>query len=257
MSDIVMVTGATSGIGKAIAELLAKNAYNVIITGRREDRLSELVDELKLKHSCNITSLCFDIRNKTDVYAAIDSLSEEWKHIDILINNAGLASGLNPINEGELEDWEKMIDTNLKGLLYASRKISEGMTQRKKGHIINIGSIAGREVYLNGNVYNATKHAVDALTKAMRIDLLKHKIKVSQVAPGMVKTEFSEVRFHGDKEKAEQVYQGFEPLLAQDIAEAVHFIITRPPHVNIDDLLIMPTSQANAYTIDKKVDETW
>jgi 3-hydroxy acid dehydrogenase / malonic semialdehyde reductase len=257
MSDIVMVTGSTSGIGKAIAELLAKNAYRVIVTGRRKERIEELVDELKLKHNCSITGLSFDITNKDEVFEAIDSLPEEWKNIDILINNAGLASGLDPIHEGDLNDWEIMIDTNLKGLLYITRKVANGMIERKKGQIINIGSIAGREVYPNGNVYNATKHAVDALTKAMRIDLLKHKIKVSQIAPGLVKTEFSEVRFHGDTERAEQVYKGYEPLQAQDVAEAVHFVITRPEHVNINDILIMPTAQANSYNLDKETEEQW
>ncbi|MDD2199467.1 MAG: SDR family NAD(P)-dependent oxidoreductase [Bacteroidales bacterium] len=257
MSDIVMVTGSTSGIGKAIAELLAKNGFRVIVTGRRKERIEELVDELKLKHNCSITGLSFDITNKDEVYDAIDSLPEEWRNIDILINNAGLASGLDPIYEGDLNDWEIMIDTNIKGLLYISRKITKGMIERQKGQIINIGSIAGREVYPSGNVYNATKHAVDAITKAMRIDLLKYKIRVSQVAPGLVKTEFSEVRFHGDTERAEQVYQGYEPLQAIDIAEAVHFVITRPEHVNINDMLIMPTAQANSYNIDKKIEELW
>lgn len=257
MSDIVMVTGSTSGIGKAIAELLAKNGFRVIVTGRRQERIEELVDELKLKHNCSITGLSFDITNKEEVFDSIDSLPEEWKNIDILINNAGLASGLDPIHEGDLTDWEIMIDTNIKGLLYISRKVTAGMINRRKGQIINIGSIAGREVYPNGNVYNATKHAVDALTKAMRIDLLKHKIRVSQVAPGLVKTEFSEVRFHGDTERAEQVYQGYEPLQAQDVAEAVHFVITRPEHVNINDILIMPTAQANSYNLDKKIEEQW
>ncbi len=257
MSQIVLITGATAGIGKATAELLGKNGYRIIITGRRQNRLDELQDTLKLKHNCSITNLCFDIRDKDAVNDAIDSLPEEWKKISILINNAGLAAGFNPIQEGNINDWERMIDTNVKGLLYISKKVIPLIIEQGSGHIVNIGSIAGREVYPNGNVYNATKHAVDALSKTMRIDLLKHNIKVTQIAPGLAETEFSEVRFHGDTERAKQVYKGFEPLKAEDIADAIHYALSRPAHVTINDMLIVPTAQANAYNINKVITEEW
>jgi 3-hydroxy acid dehydrogenase / malonic semialdehyde reductase len=248
----VLITGATAGIGEATAKLLSEHSYNLIITGRRQDRLEKLKLVIEQNTKSKVHILCFDIRNNNDVIEAIDSLPNEFENIDVLINNAGLASGLNSIQEGELSDWETMIDTNIKGLLYITRKIAPKMINQKSGHIINIGSIAGKEVYPNGNVYCSTKHAVDALTKAMRIDMLQHNIKVSQIAPGMVETEFSEVRFHGDKDKAKQVYQGLEPLYAIDIAEAVLFMLTRPKHVNINDMLIMPTSQASATNIIRK-----
>ncbi|NLA24917.1 MAG: SDR family NAD(P)-dependent oxidoreductase [Bacteroidales bacterium] len=255
MSQIVLITGASAGIGKATAELLGKNGYRIIITGRRQERLTELQDTLKLKHNCSITNLCFDVRDRNAVNAAIDSLPEEWRKISILINNAGLALDSSPIQNGNVEDWETMIDTNVKGLLYVSQKLIPILTEQGNGHIVNIGSMAGRDVYPNGNIYNATKHAVDALTKAMRIDLLKSNIKVSQVAPGFTETEFSEVRFKGDVERAKAVYNGMQPLLAEDIADAIHYVVSRPKHVCIDDMLIMPSAQANAYNVNRILPE--
>lgn len=246
MRKIALVSGATAGIGKATASILAKNNYNVIVTGRRNERLEALKVELENSTDAKIYCLNFDIRNNNEVCAAIDSLPAEWKNIDLLVNNAGLASGLDPIYSGDLEDWEKMIDTNIKGLLYLTRKVSPIMVERKSGHIVNIDSIAGKEVYANGNVYCATKHAVDALTKAMRIDMLQYGIKVSQVAPGMVNTEFSTVRFHGDKERADHTYDGLTPLFAEDIADFILYIVTRPAHVCINDMIVMPTAQANS-----------
>lgn len=248
----ILITGATSGIGRAIAVKFAEQGNRIVITGRRQNRLDELQKEILALGKSEVKSLCFDVRQKEAVYTAIDSLPKEWKEIDILVNNAGLASGLNSIQEGDIEDWEKMIDTNVKGLLYVTRKIAPLMIDRQKGHIINIGSIAGKEVYPNGNVYCATKHAVDALTKAMRIDMLQHGIKVSQIAPGAAETEFSMVRFHGDEERASKVYQGYQPLMAEDIADTAFFIANLPPHVNINDLMIVPTSQASAYCWNKK-----
>lgn len=249
----ILITGATSGIGKAIAHRFSKDECRIIITGRRKERLDELALELNNKPTVECKILCFDIRNKNEVFNAIGSLPEEWKNIDLLINNAGLASGLSAIQDGDIEDWEKMIDTNVKGLLYITRCISPIMVKRGKGHIINIGSIAGKEVYPNGNVYCATKHAVDALNKAMRIDLLPYGIKVSQIAPGATETEFSLVRFHGDQSKADAVYQGYEPLTGDDIAETAYFIANLPPHVNINDIVIVPTAQASATNWNKKM----
>ncbi|HEU4716233.1 MAG TPA: SDR family oxidoreductase [Bacteroidia bacterium] len=246
------ITGASAGFGKAIAELYAANGWNLVLCARRKVRLEVLERQLKEKHGVEIVSLAFDIRSNDEVKKAVASLSGKWKEIDLLVNNAGLASGLSTIQEGSLDDWERMIDTNVKGLLYMTRCIAPLMTERKTGHIINIGSIAGKEVYANGNVYCATKHAVDALTKAMRIDLLPFNIRVSQVAPGMAETEFSIVRFHGDSERAKNVYKGFEPLTAEDIAETVFWITSRPAHVNINDVVIMPTAQANSTTVIRK-----
>ncbi|NPA36941.1 MAG: SDR family NAD(P)-dependent oxidoreductase [Chlorobi bacterium] len=246
MNKLALITGATSGIGKATALKLASLNYNLIITGRRKDRLEELSQNLKNQHNIEVKTLVFDIRNNSETDKAIDSLSDEWKNIDVLVNNAGLAAGADPIQEGLWSDWEQMIDTNIKGLLYISKLIIPFMIERHKGHIINISSIAGKEVYANGNVYCATKHAVEAITKGMRIDLLKHNIKVSSVSPGMVETEFSIVRYHGDKSKADEVYKGLTPLFAEDIADTIEFMVTRPPHVNINDILIMPTAQASA-----------
>ena len=245
MNKIALITGATSGIGKATALQLAENNFNIIITGRRKERLIELKNEIENKYKSEVEILNFDIRNKNEVDKAIDSLSDKYKKIDVLINNAGLAAGTEPIYDGDTDKWERMIDTNIKGLLYISRKIMPLMIKRKKGHIVNIGSVAGKEVYLNGNVYCGTKHAVDAITKAMRIDLLPHNIKVTQIAPGAVETEFSIVRFSGDKNKAKDVYKGYEPLIANDIADAVVYVVTRPARVNINDMLIMPAAQAN------------
>ncbi len=248
---IALVTGATSGIGKATALMLAKHNYNLIITGRRSDRLQNFEKELKEKFQIEVLILNFDIRNREETKKQIENIPEEFKNIDVLINNAGLASGLDFIHEADIDDWEKMIDTNVKGLLYISRAVMPGMVERKSGHIVNISSIAGKETYLKGNVYCATKHAVESITKAMRIDMLPHGIKVTSVAPGAVETEFSIVRL-GDKEKADQVYEGYTPLYAQDIADAVEFAITRPAHVNINELLIMPTAQANSSHLHKK-----
>ncbi len=251
MKKIILITGATSGIGKASAFKFAQNGYNLILTGRRKERLNNLSKELIEKFNIEVQILNFDIRDRNEVKSHIQSLKEPWVNIDVLVNNAGLAAGLNTFQDGSIDDWETMIDTNVKGLLYISKFVSQLMIENGKGHIINIGSIAGKEVYPNGNVYCATKHAVDALTKAMRIDMVKHGIKVTQIAPGAVETEFSLVRLKGDAEKAANVYNGFEPLHPEDIAESVYYVTTLPPHVNINDLLIMPTAQANAVTINR------
>lgn len=250
---LVLVTGATSGIGKSTAEIFAKNGHDLIITGRRKERLAEIENELKKKYNVHVTSLCFDVRKVDEVEAAIQNLPSELKKIDVLINNAGLAAGLAPINDGELQHWERMIDTNIKGLLYMTKAVSKLMIERKNGHIINIGSIAGKEVYANGNVYCATKHAVDALNKGMRIDLLPHSIKVTAVNPGMVETEFSIVRFDGDEDRAKKVYEGLQPLKPEDIADAVYWAASRPSHVNINDIIIMPSVQATATNVIREV----
>lgn len=244
MKRIALITGATSGIGEATAKLLAQNNFNLILTGRREDRLLSLKEQIETENEVIILTLCFDVRNLDETSKTLNNIPESLKNIDVLINNAGLAVGLNTVQEGVFDDWERMIDTNIKGLLYVTRLISPGMIERNSGHIINISSIAGKETYPFGNVYCASKHAVQSITKGMRIDMLKHGIKVSSVSPGAVDTEFSTVRFKGDTEKAKQVYQGFTPLYANDVAETILFILTRPKHVNIDDILIMPTAQA-------------
>jgi 3-hydroxy acid dehydrogenase/malonic semialdehyde reductase len=250
-TKIVLITGATSGIGEACAELYAANNFDLIITGRREEKLNDLKQRLEKEFNINVTTLCFDVSQKDEVEKSLNNLPVELKRIAILINNAGLSQGLDPIQDGKISDWDTMIDTNIKGLLYVSKIVSNWMINEKTGHIINIGSIAGKQVYANGNVYCATKHAVDALNQAMRIDLLKFGIKVTGINPGAVETEFSEVRFHGDKEKAKKVYDGFEPLKAKDIAETIYFATSRPAHVNINDLIIMPTAQASPYYLDK------
>lgn len=243
---LVFITGATAGIGKACAERFAAEGHSLIICGRRKERLEDLKATLGKKYKIEIFILSFDIRNAAEVEEAIASLPADLQKIDVLINNAGLAAGLSSIQDGQLEHWEKMIDTNIKGLLYTTKQIVRLMISRKKGHVVNIGSIAGKEVYPNGNVYCATKHAVDALNKAMRIDLLQHNIKVTGIHPGMVETEFSVVRFDGDAERAKKVYQGLEPLHAEDIAESIYWVATRPAHVNINELTIMPSVQATA-----------
>lgn len=245
------ITGTTAGFGKAIALRMAKLGYNVIITGRRKERLDSLAETLRNEFSVNVLPLCFDIRDKEACRQAVESLPAEWQKIDILVNNAGLASGSAPFNEFDIEDWDKMVDTNVKGLLYISRYITPLMVAAKSGHIINLSSIAGREVYPSGNVYCATKHAVNAITQGMRIDMLKHNIKVSSISPGAAETEFSLVRFHGDQTKADAVYQGLTPLNAEDIADAVEYIITRPAHVNINDIFITPARQANTYVYNR------
>lgn len=252
MNKIVLVTGATAGFGEAIAHEFAKNNYNIIITGRRGDRLTKLKTELEKKYSINVLDLQFDVSKKAETDKALLSMDTRWQNIDVLVNNAGLASGMGPVQDGDSEDWDKMIDTNVKGLLYVTRCIAPMMIKSKKGHIINIGSIAGKEVYANGNVYCASKHAVDALTKAMRIDMIQHGIRVTGVCPGMAETEFSIVRFHGDAEKAKSVYKGFDALTAQDIADVVYYAASRPDHVNISDIVITPTAQANAGVVVRK-----
>lgn len=243
------ITGATSGIGRATATLLAENNFRIIACGRREERLLEVKNQLSA--TTEITTLTFDVRDKESVAQAIQSLPTEWRKIDLLVNNAGNAHGLSSFEEGSLEDWDAMIDINVKGLLYVSKALLPGMVARKAGHIINIGSIAGREVYPNGNVYCASKFAVDALSQAMRIDLNKHKIKVSQIAPGLVETEFSLVRFKGDEDRSEKVYEGYQALKPEDIADLILFMATRPAHVNLADVLILPEAQAGSTLVNK------
>jgi len=252
MRKIALITGATAGIGAATAEILAENGYHLIITGRRKELLDKLKNELTVKFKSDVLVLSFDIRDRGQTEAAIDSLPKSWENIDALINNAGLAAGLAPIQEGSVDDWDQMIDTNVKGLLYITRKIAPMMVKRGSGHIVNISSIAAKETYENGNVYCATKHAVDALTKGMRIDLVKHNVRVTSISPGMVETEFSIVRFKGDKARADKVYEGLIPLSANDVAEAVWFALSRPAHVNINDMLIMPTAQASITNVVRK-----
>ncbi|MCV9932047.1 SDR family NAD(P)-dependent oxidoreductase [Flavobacterium sp. LS1R47] len=249
MKKTALITGATSGIGKATAQILAKNNYKVILCGRRQDRLSEL--ESELSEYTEVHTLAFDVRDKEAVLERIDSLPETFSVIDVLINNAGNAHGLDPIQTGDLDDWDAMIDINVKGLLYVSKAIIPRMTERKSGHIINIGSTAAKEVYPNGNVYCGTKHAVDAISQGMRIDLNPFGIRVGAIHPGMVETEFSEVRFKGDTDRASSIYKGFTPLQAEDIADIIHFVVSRPYHVNIADLVVMSTAQASS-TIVKR-----
>ena len=249
---IALITGATAGIGHETAFILAQNNFNLILTGRRKERLETIKMQLESNFNCKVLILNFDIRKRVEVENALTSLPEEWKAIDVLINNAGLAAGVGPVNSADTDDWENMIDTNIKGLLYTIRIVSPWMVKRHNGHIINLSSIAGKEVYPNGSVYCGTKHAVAAITKAMRIELMPSGIKVTSIAPGAVETEFSLVRFRGDEEKAAQVYKGFTPLSAKDIAETILFVVTRPAHVNIDDLLIMPTNQASARDFNRE-----
>jgi len=246
----VFITGASSGIGKASAERLAQEGYRLIICGRRAERLEDLKSELS--KITEVHSLSFDVRDRKAVEMAIASLPEHFKHIDILINNAGNAHGLEPIQAGNYEDWDAMLDINVKGLLYVSKEIIPQFIERKQGHIINIGSTAGKEVYPNGNVYCASKHAVDAINQGMRIDLNQHNIRVGAIHPGLVETEFSEVRFKGDTEKAAKVYQGYRPLKPEDIADIIAFVISRPYHINIADLMVMSTDQANSTIVNKQ-----
>ncbi|MDO5523171.1 MAG: SDR family oxidoreductase [Bacteroidia bacterium] len=255
MPQIALITGATSGIGEATALKFAENGFDLIITGRRDERLTILKNKLE-ERNVRVLTRCFDVRNETDVKNAIGNLPDEWKNIDVLVNNAGLAAGLSTLQEGDTDDWNRMIDTNVKGLLYVTRAVSPGMVARKNGHIINIGSIAGKEVYPNGNVYCATKHAVDALSKGMRIDLVPHNVRVTQICPGAVETEFSIVRFHGDKDRACKVYEGYECLVAADIADCVWFAVSRPPHVNINDMVVMPAAQASGTIFHKVFEKT-
>jgi NADP-dependent 3-hydroxy acid dehydrogenase YdfG len=244
MSKIALITGATSGIGEATARIFSDHGIDLIICGRRTRRLKTL--QSILSHKVKVHTLTFDVRDKAKVFQIIEDLPAEWKKIDILVNNAGNAHGYDPIHEGSLDDWESMIDINVKGLLYVSKAVIPGMVERRSGHVVNIGSIAGKEVYPNGNVYCASKHAVDAINNGMRLDLNQYGIKVSQVNPGLVDTEFSEVRFKGDKQRSKSVYNGMTPLEGADIADLILFVVTRPAHVNISDSVIFPIAQASS-----------
>lgn len=252
MKNFIIVTGATSGFGEATARLFAENGWNLILTGRREDRLSQLKSELLTDHN-EILTLCFDVRDEQAVEDTFAAVSLEIRdRVAVLVNNAGLAVGRGPIQSGVTDDWERMIDTNIKGLLYVSKAVIPWLRSNNGGHIVNLGSIAGKEVYPGGNVYCATKHAVDALSRAMRIDLVEDGIKVTNIAPGAAETEFSIVRFKGDEAVAKSVYDGFDPLVAADIADAIYYVCTRPKHVTINDLVIMPTAQASATVLHKQ-----
>jgi 3-hydroxy acid dehydrogenase/malonic semialdehyde reductase len=242
---IVLVTGATAGFGRAIALKFAENGYDVIITGRREERLISLKNEIETNYKRKVASLCFDVRNSDDVATALNSLSADWKKVDVLVNNAGLAQGLSTIQEGNLDDWNTMIDTNVKGLLYVSRIVLPWLIDNGKGHVINIGSVAGKYAYPRGNVYCASKHAVDAISKSMRIDMLPHGIRVTAINPGAAETEFSLVRFKGDEERAKQSYLGYVPLSADDIADIAWFAASRPAHVVLNDIIVTPLAQAS------------
>ena len=248
MSKVVLITGATSGIGRATARAFAKEGNKVIVTGRRAERLEALKAELEEEFGAKVCVVSFDVRDEQACNNLISSLPEEFAEIDILVNNAGLASGLEHINEGASDDWNAMIDTNVKGLLYITRVVSNQMIARGKGgHIVNLGSTAGTQVYENGNVYCATKHAVHAISHGMRIDLLRHRIRVTEIRPGMVETEFSVVRFHGDKQRADGVYKGLRPLVGEDIAAAIVWATSQPEHVNIGEIVLTPTAQADSY----------
>lgn len=249
---IALITGATAGIGEACATLFGQNGYHLIITGRRQERLEEIKNRLEAANKIEVMPLVFDIQDKQAVERSLTSLPKDWQQIEVLVNNAGLALGKSGIADGKSEDWETMIDTNVKGLLYVSKAVIPWMQARKRGHIINLSSTAAKEVYPGGNVYCATKHAVDAITKGMRIDLLDDNIKVTSVSPGMVETEFSEVRFKGDKEAASKVYKGFTPLYAVDVADAIYYAASRPAHVNIGDILMTCSAQANSTIVRKE-----
>ena len=249
-NKIALITGASSGIGEAAALLLAKNNYDIIITGRRQERLEELKKEL-LKNT-DVLSLCFDVRDKEEVFKSIDSLSGKWKNIDALINNAGLAVGLGPVHEGVIEDWDRMIDTNIKGVLYMLKAVSPLMIANNSGHIINISSIAAKEVYTNGNVYCGTKHALDSITGSIRMELLANYIRVTSINPGMVETEFSLVRFKGDEERSEKVYKNVEPLKPEDVADVILYCLNCPQHMNLHEVVVMPSAQATVRMMRKK-----
>ncbi|MFT6370172.1 MAG: NADP-dependent 3-hydroxy acid dehydrogenase YdfG [Maribacter sp.] len=249
MNQTVFITGATSGIGKATAELFAKHNFDLVLCGRRQERLDQLKQELSTQ--TNVHLLNFDVRDKAAVQSAIDSLPEGFGDISILVNNAGNAHGMDTIQDGSIEDWDAMLDINVKGLLYVSKAILPKMISKKEGHIINIGSTAGKEVYPKGNVYCASKYAVDAINQGMRMDLNQYGIRVGAVNPGLVETEFSNVRFKGDESRAENVYKGYQALKPEDIADIIHFVVTRPYHVNIADLVVMPTAQASSTLINK------
>jgi NADP-dependent 3-hydroxy acid dehydrogenase YdfG len=249
---IALVTGASSGIGEAIARVLARESYNLIITGRRKERLDTVAEELMRTHQVHVHVCALDVRDRATVNRCMEQLPEPWRNIRVLVNNAGLAWGLEPLDEGNPDQWDAMMDTNVKGLLYVSKAVLPLMPKDGSAHIINVGSIAGKEVYANGAVYCASKFAVDALSKGMRIDLAKYPIRVGCLHPGAVETEFSLVRFDGDEQRAAKVYEGFENLVAADVAEAVWFMLNRPPHVNINELTIMPTAQPSAGIIHRK-----
>ena len=248
MGKTALITGASSGIGAAAARALAGEGYDLVITGRRTDRLQMLNDTLEREYGIKVHVLGFDIRDRFQTESAIDALPDRFRHIDLLVNNAGLAAGFEHIDQGDTLDWDRMIDTNVKGLLYITRIVAQKMiADGTGGHIVNIGSIAGTQAYENGTVYCASKHAVHALSQGMRMDLLKYGIKVTEIRPGMVETEFSVVRFHGDRKRAEEVYRGIDPLTGDDIASIIVWIVSLPPHVNINDIEVMPARQANAY----------
>jgi serine 3-dehydrogenase len=249
---IVFITGASSGIGAACARLFAAQGAKLLLCARRIDRLRAEAERLQKEFDCGVHVFQLDVRSRADVTRALDQLPEAWKEIYLLVNNAGLARGLDFIHEGNIDDWDEMIDTNVKGLLYISRWVIPGMVARNAGHIVNLGSIAGRQVYPKGNVYCATKHAVGALTEALRLDLNGTPLRVSTVDPGLVETEFSVVRFHGDKERADSAYRGLEPLTPEDIADTIFFCVTRPPHINIQEVLIMPVAQASASVVHRQ-----
>lgn len=252
MNGLALITGASSGFGKAIAEKFASRGYDIIITGRRKNKLEELSSSIKQKFPVKILVLDFDVQDKKAVDQHLANLPEEWRQIDVLVNNAGLALGKDYFEEANMDDWETMIDTNVKGLMYVTRAILPFMIARKKGHIINMGSVAAKEVYERGNGYSASKFAVDALSKAMRIDLLRHNIRVTAIHPGAAETAFSLVRFKGNEQEAQKVYEGFTPLSAEDVAETTWFCASLPPHVCINDLVITPTAQANSFYLNKK-----
>jgi len=252
MNKIVLITGATSGFGKAMAEKFAANNYNCIVTGRRKDKLQETANEIESLFKVSVLPLVFDVQDKESVKESIEGLPKEWQAIDVLINNAGLALGRDSIENGHLEDWDTMIDTNLKGLLYVSKAVIPLMKEKKHGHIINLGSTAAKDAYQGGNVYCATKAAVDMLSKNMRIDLLPYKIKVTCIHPGAAETDFSKIRFKGDEEKAANVYAGYQPLVAADVADIAFYCASLPSHVCINDLVVSCTSQANATSLFKE-----
>lgn len=247
MNKLVLITGATSGFGKAAADIFAANGYNLIITGRRADRLETSKAELEKKYNVSVLPLVFDVRKRGEVFKAIEQLPEKWKAIDVLVNNAGLALGRDYFDDASIDDWDTMIDTNVKGLLYVTKAVVPFMAACNKGHIINIGSTAGKEVYEKGNVYCASKHAVDAISKAMRIDLLQHRIKVTAIHPGAAETEFSNIRFKGDDATAKKVYEGYKALSAKDVADVIFYVTTLPEHVCINDLVLTCTAQANSF----------
>jgi 3-hydroxy acid dehydrogenase / malonic semialdehyde reductase len=251
MKKTVFITGATSGFGEACAATFAAHKYNLILNGRREERLEALCNKLEEQYSVSCLALPFDVRDQKEVFEAVAGLPEEWKQIDVLVNNAGLALGRDLFQDARIEDWDNMIDTNVKGLLYVSKAVTPLMIARGKGQVINLGSIAGKEVYEKGNVYCASKHAVDAISTAMRIDLLPHRIKVTAIHPGAAETEFSLVRFKGNEDAARKIYEGYQPLTARDVAEVIYFTASLPDHVCINDLVITPTQQANSFYLHK------